>query len=401
MYTHYVEIGTELYKFVNTRTKIIVFIVDMIGFMVWAVCHLFMPWKIVNRKPVPLSPKRILLIRADYIGDVLLTTHTLKGIRDRFPQSHIEYLVSSKSCEILEGNPYIDSILTYDPPWFFRRNGKFFSKGYATEYLKILSTIRKRKFDLSADFRGDVRNIFLLMVLGGIPNRVSFGASGGSYLLTRIACYRRGLHEAEYHTSIAETIGARVDEHALPEMFTEDRDRLSADGFLQENGLDSKSMLVVIHPGARKSVRQWPEERYAEVGWHLIREYGAKIILTGSPYEIPLLKRINDLMNKNALIAAGEIKSLKQLAALFQRCALFIGVSSGPSHIAAVASLPSVLIFGPESISQWKPLGNKCVIIKKRFPCSPCNQKKCHLLENNCVKAVQVSDVIDGIKRIT
>lgn len=91
-----------MYKFVNTKTKIIVFFLDIIGFMVWTVCHLFMPWKIVNRKPVPLSPKRILLIRADYIGDVLLTTHTFKGIRERFPQSHIEYLVSSKSREILE-----------------------------------------------------------------------------------------------------------------------------------------------------------------------------------------------------------------------------------------------------------------------------------------------------------
>lgn len=359
-----------------------------------------MPWKIVSRKPVPLSPKRILLVRADYIGDVLLTTHTLKGIRERFPQSHIDYLVSSKSCEILEGNPYIDGILTYDPPWFFRQNGKLFSKGYATEYLKVLSAIRKRKFDLSVDFRGDVRNIFLLMVLGGIPNRVSFAASGGSYLLTRIAPYRRGLHEAEYHTAIAETLGARVDEDALPEMFTEDRDRLSVDRFLQENGLDSNNILVVIHPGARKIVRQWPEERYAEVGWHLIREYGAKIILTGSPSEISLLKRVNDLMNKHALIAANEIKSLKQLAALFQRCALFIGVSSGPSHIAAVASLPSVLIFGPEPISQWKPLGNKCFIVKKEYPCSPCNQKKCLRPEMSCINAVDVHDVIQGIQSI-
>ena len=105
-------------------------------------------------------------------------------------------------------------------------------------------------------------------------------------------------------------------------------------------------MLVVIHPGARKSVRQWPEERYAEVGRYLITEYGAKIILTGSRDEVPLIKGIKTLMNNEAaVIGATELNSLKQLTALFERCRLYIGVSSGASHLAGTAHLPSVLLF--------------------------------------------------------
>ena len=138
--------------------------------------HIFTPWKILGKKPIPIKPKKILFIRADYIGDVLLTTHTLKAIRERFPDAHISFLVSSKSRDILEGNPHIDTILIYDPPWFFKKG---FVQAFH-EYFKIVSLIRKERFDLAADFRGDARNILLLMVFAKIPHRVSFAASGVS-----------------------------------------------------------------------------------------------------------------------------------------------------------------------------------------------------------------------------
>jgi ADP-heptose:LPS heptosyltransferase len=268
------------------------------------------------------------------------------------------------------------------------------------EYFRILSFIRKQQFDLAVDFRGDVRNILLLMVFGGVPDRVSFAASGGGYLLTLTAHYRKSLHEAEYHTIIAETLGAKVDKETLPEIFINDKDRVFVGNFFSKFGIKHDDMIVIIHPGARQSVRQWPEERYAEVGRCLIAEYGAKIILTGAQDDLPLIKKINTLINKEAIVGATELNSLKQLTALFERCALYIGVSSGPSHLAAAAHLPSVLIFGPEPISQWRPLGNKHVIVKKDFPCSPCNQKGC-ALEENCIKSVTVEDVISGIRTLT
>ena len=90
-----------------------------------------------------------------------------------------------------------------------------------TQYFTILSLIRKQRFDLAADFRGDVRNILLLMVFGGIPARVSFAASGGWYLLTSIVRYETSLHEAKYHSTIAEALGARIDKEVLPEIFIE------------------------------------------------------------------------------------------------------------------------------------------------------------------------------------
>jgi ADP-heptose:LPS heptosyltransferase len=387
------------YKFVNLKTKIIIFFVDIVGFIIWAAFHIFIPWRIVNRKPMPSSPQKVLLIRADYIGDVLLTTHTLKAIRKSFPEADITFLVSQKSREILEGNPYIDDIIAYDPPWFFRDKCRNTPKNCLKNFLNILSVIRKQRFDLAVDFRGDVRNILFFMVFTGIPHRVSFAASGGWYLLTKIAPYKSNLHEADYHSIIAETIGAPITQNALPEIFINNKHRATINRFLYKHKLRSADILIVIHPGARKSVKLWPKERYAIIGNYLISKYGAKIILTGSNTELPLLEEVKTLMNGQALISTYEIKNLLELTALLERCNLYIGVSSGPSHIAGTVRLPSVLIFGPETIPQWKPIGNKHVIIKKDFPCCPCNMKNC-TLDETCIKAISVNDVIDGIEEI-
>ncbi len=383
-----------MYKFVNRKTRLIVLFLDIAGFLIWAFVRVLAPWSFIRRRVK--EPRKILLIRCDYIGDVFLTTHTLKGIRERFPGVRITFLVSSKSKEVLEGNPYIDDLIIYDPPWFFKKS----LRDSIREYLPVLSKIKGEGFDLAADFRGDVRNIFFLMVLGRIPERVSFPASGGWYLLTRSVAFRHSRHEAEYHTDIATALGAKVDEGELPKIYVNWGDRAVVDGFLYKNGLTG-AKIAVIQPGARRDLRLWPIDRYAEVGNFLIENYGARIVLTGSRDEIPLLEKLKDLLGGRAVVGAGSMDTLKKLGALFERSFFYIGVSSGASHIAASLGLPTLIIFGPETVAQWRPLGNSYVIVKKKFQCSPCNQRKdCPILERNCIKAVETGDVVAGIKDI-
>jgi heptosyltransferase-2 len=126
-----------------------------------------------------------------------------------------------------------------------------------------------------------------------------------------------------------------------------------------------------------------------------------RIVLTGSMEEIPLLQELKELVGERAIVGGGSIDTLKKLAALFEESFLYVGVSSGASHIAASLGLPTLLIFGPETVDQWRPIGNRYVIVKKAFPCSPCNQRKnCPILERNCIKAVQTGDVLAGIKEL-
>jgi heptosyltransferase-2 len=264
----------------------------------------------------------------------------------------------------------------------------------------VLSRIKAEKFDLAADFRGDVRNIFFLMVLGRIRERVSFAASGGWYLLTQRVPYRQLRHESEYHTDIAKALGAIVDKGDLPRLYIGDGERQAIHDLLHKNSLNG-SKISVVQPGARKDLRLWPIDRYVEVCRYLIEDYGMRIVLTGSMEEIPLLQELKELVGERAIVGGGSIDTLKKLAALFEESFLYVGVSSGASHIAASLGLQTLLIFGPETVDQWRPIGNRYVIVKKAFPCSPCNQRKnCPILERNCIKAVQTGDVLAGIKEL-
>ena len=382
------------YKFVNKRNRRLIAFLDVAGFFIWALAHIFRPGKILNQKPVPESVRKILLIRADYIGDVFLTTHTLKAIRKRFPEAEITFLVSQKSKQILKGNPHIDRVIAYSPFWFFHTPLK---KAW-TEFRRVVKTIRAEKFDLAADFRGDIRNILLLMVLTGIPHRVSFAASGGWFLLSCIAGYQEGMHEAAYHTQISRAMGAFTESGTLPKLCVTEKDRLFIRSFLIEQGISSKEKIAVIQPGARKGLRVWPQERYAAVAKALIKTYGFRVVLTGTPAELPVIHGVQDLLGGRAVVGAGSIKTLQELTALFERSSLFVGVSSGPSHLAASVGLSTALIFGPETLAQWRPLGNRHAIMKHEFPCSPCNQRRaCPLLGRNCIKSVGVKEVLYGI----
>ena len=223
---------------------------------------------------------------------------------------------------------------------------------------------------MAADFRGDARNILLLMVFAKIPHRVSFAASGGWYLLTSIADYKESLHEAEYHTIIAETLGAKVEQNALPEIFITDKDRIFINNFLNKYGIKRR------HACCYTPWRQTSGKTVARItiyrSWALFnRRVWGKDYSYGLTRGITAYEEDKNLNKRSSGIGATEINSFKQLTALFERCTLYIGVSSGPSHMAGVARLPSVLIFWPESVSQWHPLGNQYYIAKKRLSMLP------------------------------
>ncbi|WP_027183915.1 glycosyltransferase family 9 protein [Desulfovibrio inopinatus] len=379
-----------MYKFVRPRTRALMFCIDLVGCILWGVWRLIQPWTWFADRSVPDSPKRILLIRADYIGDVLLITHTLPAIRARFPHAEITCLVSPGGAAFIETNPHVDRVLTYSPPWFFKKK----RRDAIREYWNIFTTLRRLRFDLAADFRGDLRNIALFMVAPGIPRRVSFAASGGYYLLTTIVPFAHGLREAAYHTQVAQALGAQVPDDAVPEVYPTTADETAAQAFLDRHGLDTSAPCVVIHPGARKAVRLWPAERYAAVARALIERAGARIILIGAPAERPLIDAVNAHLDNQATIATGEINTLRELAVLFKACQLYIGVSSGPSHLAGAVGLDSVLLFGPETPAQWEPLGNRHTILQHRFPCCPCTQTDCPHLPHHCIDAITVDEVV-------
>ena len=132
---------------------------------------------------------------------------------------------------------------------------------------------------------------------------------------------------------------------------------------------------------------------------YLARKYKAKVILSSGPQEIEQINNVNKLM-ENPLPAL--VTNLKNLAAVINRCQLFISNDSGPMHMAAALKIPVVCLFGPSDATRWHPWETSYTLVRKDIECSPCDQKGCPRFKNNqpyCMSLIELEDVLEAVSQ--
>jgi ADP-heptose:LPS heptosyltransferase len=174
-----------------------------------------------------------------------------------------------------------------------------------------------------------------------------------------------------------------------------EEDRRFAGKLWSEEGLEGAWPVVAIHPDARWSGRKWDNDRYAAVADRLVERYAARILLTGAPSEVPCAEDVAARMRHSPVLLAGRT-TVGQLAAVFARSHLFLGVDSGPAHLAAAAGIPVVALFGPTDPAPFGPYGaaHRVVTRREHFPCSPCAQETCIFARaESCMGTLSVDEV--------
>jgi len=338
--------------------------------------------------------RKLLIIRMDGLGDIVMSTPVFKAIREIFPDSHITLLAADWSRPLVEVMPTFDKIIYFDAPWVAgEKNLKYGS------LLNVIRRLRGEKFDLAVDLRGDFRNI-ILMCLCKIKYRIGYDISGCHFLLTNVVPRSRSRHAVEIGQSLIRYLNSSMEKKYDLSLWLEQTDKDFATEFFRQNQLDYQTdgPVVVMHPGCRWPGRRWTLEGYAEIADALIKKYDAKVIFTGSPDEVELTNDILCLMANKPIIATGET-SIRQLAALIERSDLFIGVDSGPMHMAAAVGTKVIALFGAARPEAVGPYGDGHIVITKQdnFPCSPCAQTVCKKL-NNCMQAISVEDVWQAVE---
>src|SRR5579859_7267904 len=144
----------------------------------------------------PLAPgdsyRKVLLIRLDHLGDGIFATPALEKAREVFPRARLTLLAGPWMAPLLKPGLWVDEVKSFPAPWFERPPKRFKWKPFR----EILRWIRKEKFEVGIDFRGDLRHL-LWMALAGIPVRVGYGGTGGGFLLTHEAPLNGIRHEVE------------------------------------------------------------------------------------------------------------------------------------------------------------------------------------------------------------
>lgn len=374
------------YRIINKKKLYATIAADFIGDII------FLPKLFKKTEEIrPEEIKDILVIRTAYIGDVVMALPLLKPLRERFKNARISFLTSAKAREVLENNPFVDEIITYDPFWFYSSR--------KSEYPDFMRELRKKRFDLVIEARGDIRDILFLALPLKARYKVSYGVGGGSFLLTHIVPHEKINHRVDYHLDIARFLGCNVSGVEWG-IYLADDEKERVRKLLTGEGVDLDKPLVAIHPGSRKELKCWSPEGYAETGDYLT-EQGHTVLLTGAPDEVDLVNKVAGMMKKRPVVLAGKT-SLRELAGVIGRCSLFICNDSSPMHIAAAMKVPTVAIFGPSKSIETGPYGKGHIVVEKEFPCRyTCDEDVClYKNYNQCMKDISVDDVISAVSKV-
>lgn len=341
--------------------------------------------------------KKILVVRIDRLGDIAMSTPAFKAIRNVFPHSHITLLAARMSRDLVEVMPTFDRIIYFDALWVVKKQG-----GAIKRLLKTIKKLRREEFDLAVDLRGDFRNN-ILMFFCNAKYRIGYDITGSQFLLTDVVPLGENHHPVNMGFSLIQYLSPQNKKNYKMSLWVTQSDRKLAAQFLNQNNLTNGNhdLIVIIHPGARWYGRRWTIEGYAEIADGLIEEYGAKVIFTGSCDESKLTQDIVSLMRCKPIIATGKI-SLRQFLVLLERSNVFIGVDSGPMHMAAAMGTKVIALLGPARVEAIGPYGNGHVVITKQddFTCSPCAQTICKRYGSSCMQAIRVEEVWQAVESL-
>jgi len=314
----------------------------------------------------PVAPRRILLLRLERIGDLLMVLPAIADLRARVPEAAIDLIVGSWNQSLAEAIPGVTRVETLDAQWLARGPSGIAMPGLIRQARRW----RGRRYDLAINFEPDIRSNVLLAA-SGAAFTAGYASGGGGALLDRALDYDPRAHTTENaRRLVAGVMPGSPDNTPLPLRVSDAARREAAERLNGDNG----GALVGIHVSAGRAVKQWEPARFAEAARQLVASCGATIVLTGAAEDAALVQAVRAQLSGVPVIdVSGEI-DLTVLAAILERLDLLITGDTGPMHLAVAVGTPVVAIFGPSDPARYGPRGPHDRVVRVDLPCSPCNR---------------------------
>jgi ADP-heptose:LPS heptosyltransferase len=372
-----------------------------------------------------INPKKVLIMGGGGIGDGLFLTPAIRAIRENFRNASISLFFRGNGSIIFKKNSSLNNII--EAP-----DEKFWIKD------KVVECLRQEKYNLAIIFNMNPAYRYLAQKanIECIWSKTDINESPMPEFFTReynrtkrnyisIARDRKSQHSTKIALDLIKETELSINIAEL-EMKISPEDIDFARYLLRSKGIDDSSLSVVFHPGTHLlnmpkieqlirriklilkgrpfkiyDPRLWPLKHYAKLGNLIIKKFNAKIIITGSKYEVGLAKKISNLSDFKPINLAGET-NIWQLAAVLKKSDLFIGGDTGPLHLAMAMKTPVVGIYGHANLNRTGPWGPKeqFTVVKSNIECSPCQyterEKKC--TNAKCMKQITVENVFEAVE---
>ena len=349
-----------------------------------------------------IEPRKILVIRRGGMGDALMATPLLRGLRDHFPSARIYVLTSKQAVSGLQGSPWVDEI--FEVP------------ASKKDWLSLLHKMRKERIDTAFI----LHRFFapsLLALFAGIPQRLGFDWKNQGFALTGSIPFSPAHSQTQQIGQLLTLLGKPTAATEMEFTVSEDASRCARE-LLQSWGHDPAKPLVGLHPGGGETAgssepaKRWLPARFGQLA-DLLQQRGIQVAMLQGPGDEPFVEEALKNMTGRALgIAAGL--PLGVFAALMKECDLVVVNDTGPMHLAAAQGVPVVAIIGPTHPAYTPPQGEMHKVIWAAVPCSPCynpeeyifgerrNGKKvfqCWRGTHECMVAITAEEVCDVVVR--
>ena len=347
------------------------------------------------------DPAKILVVQPSWVGDAVMATPTLRAIRERFPNSHISYLMKRYVKPLYTGMPWADQLITY-------RTGKTKAKA-GKGMFDLAGRLRAGRFDTAVLLPNNFRSALLCKV-ARIKRVVGYDRDGRSFLLTDKLLPKKEAGKfvpspiVKYYMGLAHYLGSGSRDLRM-QLFVTPLEQRDATGVLARCGLEpdvdrpatrGQPPMILLNPGANYGAAKcWREEYFAELADRFIDELGATVLLSAAAKERPIVEAIKRHMKHAPVDLSNKGTTLGSLKEIVRRCDLMVTNDTGPRHIAAAFDVPVVTVFGPTH-PEWTEIyyPKERQVAVKVF-CGPCQRKTCPL-DHRCMTRVTPAMVYDA-----
>jgi ADP-heptose:LPS heptosyltransferase len=322
---------------------------------------------------------QLLVIRQhNQMGDMVLVLPALAALRRAFGAARLTFVAGPLCDELLQGHPDVDHLIVYRSqemlrPWklwrFVRR-----LRALEPQLAIVLGTV---SFSVTSA---------LLAWVSGAPLRVGvsshpFGSDlSGALYNVEITPSKEPAHEVEHNLRFVRALGI----HAVagwPSLAAADFALAAAEAFLSREFPENHGPVVVAHVGAGKASNLWPVERFARVAAALVRQLGARVVVTEGPRDHAVVSKFRHLVPQSARWHT----DLRRTLGILAHADVYVGNDTGMSHVAAAVGAPCIVVIGADDAQRWSPAGPSVRSI------SP---------ESGNIEDLQVAPVLDAVTRM-
>ncbi len=316
---------------------------------------------------------KVLVRLPNWLGDAVMATPVLESLKASYPTALFTLVGTPVALSLFEGDERVERLVVDESKkaksrlfWFYKAAKELGS------------------FDIAITLQNSLLSALFLFFTGS-KVRIGYAREFRSLFLTHAPKENKKIHQVLRYLELVKPFCTTVTEK------------------LHISSNATPKNLCIINPGAAYGeAKRWEAVKFGEVATRLSKEYDIAIV--GAPNEVDIGAQVEETLKTHGVTNYQNLvgkTTMRELVDLIASAKLFITNDSGPMHIAAAFSVPTVAIFGSTDENETAAWGNPhYAVVKKDMDCRPCKKRTCPLKHHDCMRLIEAAEVLEAVKRL-